>query len=184
MINNTLSTGKTLLRPIQEEDYEIIYNWLTDFSYNMLWTNIREFPRKKNFFELLNYNIENEFTYYFIISDLKNNKVGTIFIHDYNKIDNYASISAFIVPEYQNKFYGIDSYKLVFNFILQNLPIRKLYLDVFSYNTNSISIIEKVGFSLEGVFKKHRYFNGEYYDLKRYSLFLSDWKKIRERHLK
>lgn len=181
MRNKILSTGRTTLKPIEKEDYDYIYNWITDFDYNMLWSNIREFPRKESFFELFDFNIINEFSFYFMIQKKGNKNIGTIFIHDYNKTDNYASISAFILPEFQNKFYGIDSYVLAFDFIVQNLPLRKLYLDVFSYNVNSISLIEKIGFKREGVFKKHRYYKGEYHDLNRYSLFMSELSSIKEK---
>ena len=176
-----LSTGRTSLKVIEKSDYEEIYNWIINFDYNMLWSNIREFPRKENFFDLLDYNIKNEFTYYFLIQNVKKESIGTIFIHDYNKVDNYASISAFIKPNFQNKFYGVDSYKLIFNFIYQNLPIRKLYFDVFEYNLSSIKLIEKVGFNLEGTFVKHRYLNGSYHNIIRYSLFLEDWKTLKQK---
>lgn len=179
-MNKILSTGRTSLKMIEKSDFEIIYKWKSNFDYNMLWTNIREFPRRENFYELLQYNIENEFTYYFIVQNNESCSIGTIFIHDYNRVDNYASISAFIEPQFQNKFYGFDSYKLAFNFIYHNLPIRKIYLDVFEYNINSIKLIEKVGFNLEGKFIQHRYYNGTYNNVLRYSFFMKDWKSLKQ----
>ncbi len=180
-MNKILSTGRTVLKLISAKDFEDIYLWLTDFDYNMLWSNIREFPSKKHFFELLEFNIENEFSFYFMIQNNLEENIGTIFIHDHNKTDNYASISAFLLPKYQNSFFGVDAYKLVFDFVHQNLPIRKLYLDVFEYNIKSIKLIEKVGFDLEGIFKKHRYYKGDYHNVRRYSFFLNEWSDLKKR---
>ncbi len=185
MINDfTLNNNRTKLKKVEEADFEFIYNLYNDYDYSMLWTNLREFSSKVNFLEFLEYKINNEFSYYFIIQTIKGFDIGTIYIYDYNKIDNYAYISLYIIPEFQNKFYAIDAFLLIFKFISKYLPIRKLYLDVMAYNKKSLSIIKKVNFQQEGEFKKHKYYNGKYYDMHRFSIFLEDWRKLSEKYEK
>lgn len=178
------STNRTKLISLKEDHFTVLYEWLTDKENIMLWSNVREFPDRENYYRYLKLKIEFNFVSQFIISKTHSEKIiGTIFIHDQNFDDEYASISAYIVPEERKKTYGMEAYFLAFNYIFSILPIRKLYMDVFSYNSESIKLIEKVGFNLEGRFIEHRKLENGYADLSRYSFFKKDWLKMKEENL-
>lgn len=175
------STNRTKLIPLTEEHFETLYDWIKDEENIMLWSNIREFPGKAEYFSFLKLKIEFNFVTQFVITKNHSKKViGTIFIHDQNFDNEYASISAYLIPGERKKTHGIEAYFLAFNYIFSNLPIRKLYMDVFSYNLDSIKLIEKAGFNLEGKFIQHRKLESGFADQLRYSFFKSDWLEVKE----
>lgn len=67
-------------------------------------------------------------------------------------------------PEYMSKGYGTEALKLFLNFLFNELGLRKVKLNVFSFNKRAIRCYEKCGFKLDGVNRKELYRNGEYHD--------------------
>ena len=58
-------------------------------------------------------------------------------------------------------------------FAIQNL--RKITLGVVSTNTAAVHLYKSLNFEIEGVFKKHGYYQGEYADVFRMALFNPKW---------
>jgi RimJ/RimL family protein N-acetyltransferase len=178
------STNRTIITPLTEDHFPLLYDWITDSENIMLWSNVREFPDREYYYNFLRLKVEFNFVTQFVITKAHSEKpIGTIFIHDQNFDDEYASISAYLIPEERKKTYGMEAYFLTFNYVFSELPIRKLYMDVFSYNFESIKLIEKVGFNLEGKFIDHRKIENGFADQLRYSFFKKDWLKMKGENL-
>ena len=49
--------------------------------------------------------------------------------------------------------------------LFSNYPLRKIYIDVYDYNKQSLACNLGIGFVEEGCLKGYRYNNGEYHDM-------------------
>lgn len=67
-------------------------------------------------------------------------------------------------PDYRSKGYGTEAMNLFLNFLFNEVGLRIVKLNVFSFNKRAIRCYEKCGFQLRGINKKELYRGGEYYD--------------------
>jgi RimJ/RimL family protein N-acetyltransferase len=67
-------------------------------------------------------------------------------------------------PDYRSKGYGTEAMKLFLNFLFNEAGLRKVKLNVFSFNKRAVRCYEKSGFKVEGICLKEIYRYGEYHD--------------------
>ena len=91
-----------------------------------------------------------------------------------SRIDGRAEFYIFITDDEQGKGYGTAFTKWLLAFAQVELNLRKISLYVTAGNEAAISLYEKVGFTNEGVLKKHSWFRGLYVDRLIFSKFLND----------
>lgn len=61
------------------------------------------------------------------------------------------------------------------NYAFGQLALNKLNCEVLEFNSKVITFHKKHGFKVEGIFKKHHFANGKYWDVYRLSIFAEDW---------
>jgi len=71
---------------------------------------------------------------------------------------------------FQGKGYGTFATNEVLKFAFRKLNLNRVYLNVFSDNTNAIRLYEKYGFVFEGKFKQHLKVKGILKDLSWYAI--------------
>ncbi|MCA0386620.1 MAG: GNAT family N-acetyltransferase [Firmicutes bacterium] len=76
---------------------------------------------------------------------------------------------------YLSKGYGTDAMRTLINFIFNEMNIRKVKLNVYSFNPRAIRSYEKLGFVREGVLRKEIFRAGEYHDIHVMGLFREEW---------
>ena len=79
--------------------------------------------------------------------------------------------------EYQGKGMGPDSMRILFNYAFECLNLRKICLEVATYNKNAINLYNKFGFVEEGRLKKHVYLEGDYHDIVLMRIFDSEYRE-------
>ena len=76
--------------------------------------------------------------------------------------------------EMRGKGYGTDMIETLLKVCFEVLGLRKVSLDVFEFN-EAIHLYERLGFTLEGVFRKEKFVRGKWWDGRRYGLFKTEW---------
>jgi hypothetical protein len=66
---------------------------------------------------------------------------------------------------------GAIATALFWTWLFESLPLRKIYLDVVSYNPLVIRIFRRLGLAAEGVLKADRFWNGADWDLDIFALY-------------
>ena len=103
---------------------------------------------------------------YFAIEDKETNSfAGYTSLRNINWINRNCYFGIVILPEMQGKGLGKEATKLLIDYGIKNLNLNKVQLEVIRDNQNAIKIYNKLGFIEEGIFRKHYYYDGFYYDV-------------------
>jgi RimJ/RimL family protein N-acetyltransferase len=75
------------------------------------------------------------------------------------------------------KGYGYEAAQLALAFAFNELNLHRITATVFSYNTRSIALLEKLGFQREGAYREFLQRDGERYDMLLYGLLRREWER-------
>jgi len=173
-------TGKNVtLRPIQLEDAPGTLKLRYDMEANKAMMGY-PFPvnieNEKNWINNLYPQGERK-TIFLAIEENKTKKfVGYLSVKNINYINAAADFGIILAKESRGKGYAKEAMRLFFNYLYQEIHLRKLTLYVLEENTPAINIYKKVGFIREGLLKDHVWQDGQYKNLMVMSLFLKDLK--------
>ena len=86
-----------------------------------------------------------------------------------NSIDWIARRCSFGITigerKYQGKGIGADSMRVLFNYAFECLNLRKICLEVASFNEAALHLYRKFGFVEEGTLQEHLYLENTYHDI-------------------
>jgi len=71
------------------------------------------------------------------------------------------------------KGYAREASQLIIDYCFNELNLRKITLGVVLDNVSAVQLYNKLGFEIEGVYKKHAIYDGRYRDILRMALFNS-----------
>jgi len=98
--------------------------------------------------------------------------VGEVIASFRKDIDSKKVFIAYWVGEpYWNKGIASEATKLFSKFLFKNFSIKKIQARVFSWNPESMKVLKKNGFKLEGVIRKGVYKNKKYCNEHIYGVF-------------
>lgn len=151
-----LSFGKIILRPLEPEDVELLYQWENN-------TEIWEVSNTKTPFSkhiLAQYLIESAKDIYetkqlrLIIETTQRKPVGAIDIFDFEPFHMRAGVGIMIhKTEDRKKGYASDALSALFEYAYKILGLKQLYANITSDNWGSIQLFEKTGFKRCGTKK-------------------------------
>ena len=81
-----------------------------------------------------------------------------------------AEVGYYVAESYWGKGIGTCALKKVCDFVFKSTDIVRIFAEPFAYNEASCRILEKAGFSLEGILRKNAVKNGKVLDMKLYAL--------------
>ena len=91
---------------------------------------------------------------------------------DINFINRNAMLGIVIGEQsYQGKGLGKEIMELGLTYAFDYLQLNKIYLDVLESNNKAVSLYKKLGFIEEGLFRNHYWFNNEFHNVMRFSIF-------------
>lgn len=115
------------------------------------------------------------------IADSKDNKlIGTVNSYWISKETNWLAIGISIYdPENWGRGIGFQALTKWINYNFEQRPeLVRLDLQTWSGNIGMIKLAEKLGFKLEGRFRKARIVNGEYFDSLGFGILREEWKDL------
>jgi len=149
-----LTNGKITLRPISVKDTDFILSLRNDTDISQEF--ISDPPMYDFTHEQWIKNRTGDFLDFIIV--VEGDDAGRIYVYPISYRHQHAEI-------------------LLIDYIFTNLPIRKIFLHVFSDNADAIRLYNRLGFRTEGIFKEEYYKNGTWRDITRMALFTTGWKK-------
>ena len=162
-----LKTQHLLLRRIEEQDVQGIFNFYSDpqslkYVARNLMTNIDQAVEKLKIFNQL---FENKNGIWWAFSKMGDEKfIGFGGFFEVDKEANKAEIGYGFLPGNWGKGYGTEVVKILTEFGLKELKLHKIYANVDPENAASIKLLVKFGYKREGLFKDHDYAQNKYFD--------------------
>ncbi len=81
-----------------------------------------------------------------------------------------AEMGYYVAENYWGKGIGTKAVKLACNYIFENTDILRIFAEPFAHNIAFCRILEKAGFSFEGLLRKNAVKNGKVVDMKMYAI--------------
>ena len=100
----------------------------------------------------------------------ENSVIGFLYASDMRIKDGHCKMGVYIVPSKRDIGVGAQATIVFLNYLFKFNPLRKVYTEVYDYNTASIQNHIDAGFQEEGLLKGYRYFDGKYHDLHIFSI--------------
>lgn len=108
-------------------------------------------------------------TFSFAIT-LNNKVIGSIGIFRCDNIHfRTAEIGYFIGEQYWGNGFMTSAIIQACNYIFENTNIIRIFAEPFAFNTASCRVLEKAGFTYEGLLRSNAFKNGNVIDMKMYS---------------
>ena len=159
--------GKNVyLRPITEEDTDLIVTWRNSDAVRPYFIYQKPFT-KEGHLNWLKTMIETECGYQFIVCKVEDDEpIGCTYLRDYDREHHKIEYGVFLGSEdVKGKGIGTEILGLTLQFAFDELDVHKVFARAFSDNPASIGSFLKGGFEKEAYLKDEVYVNGQYRDI-------------------
>ena len=100
----------------------------------------------------------------FVIVDSDSNKLGLIYLFDYEPKHARAAVGVVIIEEYRGKGYAKEGLRLLEEKAIQKLNLHQLYAGVSIENTPSRTLFKAAGYIETAVKKDWSYYENQFHD--------------------
>jgi len=167
--------NRVYLRPFEESDITDEYiSWLNDSDVTTyLGETVKLGSTRATVQRYIDHFKETNLHFLFAIilkeGDLH---IGNITMNDINWIDRYGEMGTLIGrKEYWGNGYGTEAKSLMIDFTFKRLGLHKIISGHVADNIASIKGNQRLGFKIEGTFRKHVLVEGEFQDITQMGLF-------------
>ena len=108
--------------------------------------------------------ISNNYSDFFVITNSNDDFIGFLISYDYSPNDMHLKIMEYIEPAFRNGIYTTYSLVSFLHTLFTHYNLRKVYTEVYEYNTDSLRSHCSFGFSEEAKLKEYRYYNQKYWN--------------------
>ncbi|MFB6188853.1 MAG: GNAT family N-acetyltransferase [Halapricum sp.] len=102
-------------------------------------------------------------------------RVGEVAIPWVNQPHGSGMLMYWAAPEHQGNGYIPEATSLLLDHAFGERRLNKVWAMVIEPNRPSQAVLEKLGFELEGNYRKETFYEGEYVDSRRYGILAEDW---------
>jgi RimJ/RimL family protein N-acetyltransferase len=168
-------TERLTLKPHKSDDLDI---------YSKIWTNeqvLRYIPispkkneedLKRSFNLVMDYIASKGSFRYTIYLNETNVKIGYFAINAIDRVSSRVNLGCFILPEYWNKGILTEIIEMMLKYLFDEIELNKICTTINYDNIAARKVLEKSGFRLEALLKKHDYVEEEdkYSDVGKYGV--------------
>ena len=174
-----MSLNKTL------ESYRLIYRPLSSAYCTkeyLQWLNDEEVTRYLEIFEpyteqqlkdyLLSVDKNDQLLFWAIHIKENNKHIGNIKIDPINRYHGYGEYGIMMGDKSEwGKGYAGEASMAIIDYCFREENLRKINLGVVEDNEAAVKLYQKLGFEIEGLYKKHGLYDGRYCNLLRMAMF-------------
>jgi RimJ/RimL family protein N-acetyltransferase len=165
--------GKTVnLKVVEKEDLPLVAEWFNNPEFSGEYDPLDE-QQTRTDVERRYDNLSPE-AKWFIIEKKDGNKIG--FIGNF-LIGRLQEVGYALVSNERNKGYGTEAVKIIVDYLFLSKDIIRIQAGTNVENKPSQRVLEKAGFTREGIVRKEMFVRGKWTDFYRYSILREEWKK-------
>lgn len=167
--------GKTVnLKIVEKEDLPLVAEWFNSPEFSGEYDPLDELQTRADVER--RYDNLNPDAKWFIIEKKDGSKIG--FIGNF-LVGRLQEVGYALVSNERNKGYGTEAVKIVVDYLFLSKDIVRIQAGTNVENKPSQRVLEKVGFTREGIVRKEMFVRGKWTDFYRYSILREEWKKPR-----
>lgn len=177
----SLTSRRLRLRPVNPDDYKMLFQWHSDVHNLHLWWADRTILSFDEFVDDLRRRLRSHIQTMFMVDMLQDGDaipVGMTYTYNANMVDRFTYLCVYLSPEHTRKGIGPEAGYLVAKYLFSYFGFRKIYAEIFAYNAASLKSSLRNGFREEGCLKSHRWFGDRYWDLHILAITEEDFKKL------
>jgi RimJ/RimL family protein N-acetyltransferase len=156
-------------RAFEEEDAQLIYEWMNDDSLKKLSTGLNRRMCKDEALDWVKARMRhNNYQVFWAICALDTNKmIGYACLTDIHYINSSANFSGVVIGDkmYQNGLAWIETYLFIYEYVFERLNLNRLYGSAIVEHKSTQAIREAMFVQTEGILRQAAYKNGKYYDV-------------------
>ena len=158
---------KIRLRAFEPEDAETFQAWNLDSEaarvLDFVYPPVSLAGTKEWVNKIAKEEVKND-QYFFMIEDLDGTPVGTINAHTTDRRVGTFHYGLFVAAEQRRKGYAAEAVRMLLRYFFEELRYQKCTVTVYSNNSTSQQLHERLGFQLEGRLRRIIYTQGQYFD--------------------
>lgn len=165
--------GETVeLRTIEPEDADTLQEIINDprVRTDLMAVDPVNGPAEREWIESLD---ESDSTNLLVCVDSE--AVGSVTLKAPNGVWGTAEIGYMIAPDAWGNGYATDAVTEICGYAFEERRLHKVYATAYESNDASCRVLEKVGFTEEGVLREEGFVDGDHVDVCRYGLLASEW---------
>lgn len=162
---------------VRESDLELMLSWRNDpgVRNNMYITSEISIEQHVAWWQRMT--VDPSVKYF--IYNYKDKPSGVVYFTGIDSV-NHQSMWGFYSSQNAPKGTGSRMEFLALDYAFNELSLKKLSCEVLDYNPAVISLHKKFGFEVEGIFKQHHLYLGEYRDIFRLAILNDVWAARRQ----
>ena len=102
--------------------------------------------------------------------------IGTVGFYDWDKSVRKVEVGYDLAPRYWGRGLMTEAFAAVLRFGFAAWQLHRIQAIIDVDNHRSIHLVQRLGFTKEGVLRHNSLFNGQYRDGVCFSLLIEDWK--------
>jgi RimJ/RimL family protein N-acetyltransferase len=174
--------GKRIrLRAVEPSDVEFFLRWNLDSerarNLDFIWPPQSEIALRAWVEEQARRKLEGDAFRWMIVNE-NGQTIGSIDTHHCSPHDGTFSYALDIDPQERGKGYAVEAILLVLKYYFEELRYQKVTVPVHADNPSSIRLHEKLGFQVEGRFRRAFFTRGQYVDVIWYGLTIEEFHQL------
>lgn len=175
----TIETGRLLLRRFEyADDAAMLKYWIADEKIQSMYSE-PVYTTKEEIKELLtkyinSYEKEDYYRWAIVLKET-GECIGQIAYFLVDNTSHFAEIEYCIGSAFQCKGYATEATKAVIDYGFREIKLHKVQISTMEMNPQSKRVIEKCGFTYEGMLRDYFYMSGEYVGRVYYSMLRQEY---------
>jgi len=176
-----LETKRLIIRPMTLDDKFEVFEYRSDTETNKYQGWIPEtMDDVESFIGKISKQINEPETWFqFVIVEKETQKiVGDMGIHFFDSENKQVEIGCTLNKNFHGQGYATESIKRVIDYLFKELKKHRIIASIDPDNTNSIRLVERIGFRKEAHFVESLFIHGKWADDVIYAMIEKDWEKL------
>jgi UDP-4-amino-4,6-dideoxy-N-acetyl-beta-L-altrosamine N-acetyltransferase len=174
-----LNPNDYMLRPLSQSDLQQVLTWRNSDRVRSCMCNDSTISWSEHY-KWYKESLKNP-TIRIMICEFQDRPIGLINAAKIDSLNSKCSWGFYLGDMTASKKSGYVMSLLFLDFIFDSLGIRKVYGEVLGFNVNSLLFHKNLGFTQEGILKKHFLRNDSYVDFVLFGLLDDKWKEVRHK---
>ncbi len=154
-----------MVRYDHRKHLEWLFEQMSSPKEQIMFIKTNNFNSMRDFDGWIQDNLKYFFHDFFVIETLDNEFIGFVYSYDSSMKDGHCKMTVYICEKYRNVGVGAYIGLKFMDHLFTYYPFRRIYCDVYEYNSNSFSSLTQCGLEETGRMREYRYYDGKYYDL-------------------